>query len=65
MVQNLGPGDLYWDVSNAVTVAGATGGVKISVGATYEFPADLSEGAGSVWLIASVADTDVRYAPVG
>lgn len=60
VIQNLGPGDVYIGGAD-VTVAN---GFKLLPGAVYEYPRDLSQGAGRIHLIASV-DSDVRVLVVG
>jgi hypothetical protein len=55
VLQNLGPGDIYVDFANTVTAAN---GFKISVNGAYEFPRTANEQ--EIYVIASVADTDVR-----
>jgi len=64
VLQNLGPGDVYFGTSNAVSAAN---GLKLTVGMGYEFPDTLSKVAGwnEVWVIASEAATDLRIANVG
>jgi hypothetical protein len=55
VIQNLGPGQLYFDW---VPVTAATG-FKLMVGAVYEFPRTMPRGH-KVYLIASAPNTDVR-----
>jgi hypothetical protein len=62
VVQNLGPGTLYFDTGNDVTVAT---GIRLPVGAVFEFVRDLSAVGGDLWLIADAANTNVRYLAVG
>lgn len=62
IIQNLGPGNLYIGTSNADL---SNNGLYLPAGAVYEFPATLVEGAGTIWLLADVADTDVRIINVG
>lgn len=59
--QNLGPGVIYLDETDEVS---ATTGLQIPVNATYEFPTVASQDGG-VWLVSTVADTDVRYIGLG
>jgi hypothetical protein len=59
VIQNLGPGVLYLDTDETVTTAT---GLKIDVGSAYEFPRDVDR---SVFMVASVASTDVRIMVVG
>jgi hypothetical protein len=62
IIQNLGPGTLYvGNTSSNLT----TEGLQLPVGAVYEFPAPLAEGAGAVWIQASGANCDVRILNVG
>lgn len=66
LMQNLGPGTIYWANDPAVTVAaGAHAGVALAVNAMYQFPSDLSGGAGAIYLISSASATDVRILAVG
>lgn len=62
MVQNLGPGNVYFD--NDPTVSADTG-VMMVPGAVYEFPRELAVGGGGVWLVADQVDCDVRAMRVG
>lgn len=62
MVQNLGPGVVYFDNDPNVS---ATTGIQMQVGAVYEFPGDLSGGGGLVWLVANSGTCDVRIMRVG
>lgn len=62
VIQNLGPGDLYFDADPEVST---DTGIRIPVNGGYEFPRDLNLGEGSIYLIASERNTDVRYLVVG
>jgi len=62
IIQNLGPGTLYL---NTVTTNIATDGLQLPVGAVYEFPRVVQDGAGAVWIQASGGDCDVRILNVG
>jgi hypothetical protein len=60
--QNLGPGTLYFNTSNANV---ATEGLKLPVNAVYELPVTLVEGAGEIWFVAVSGNCDVRIINVG
>lgn len=62
IVQNLGPGTLYLGTSPASL---ATVGLELPVGAVYELPDTLVEGAGQICLLASGDNCDVRIINVG
>lgn len=62
IVQNLGPGTLYLGTSTADL---ETTGLSLPMGAVYELPATLVEGAGKICLAASGDDCDVRIINVG
>jgi hypothetical protein len=62
IIQNLGPGDLYIGTASANLT---TEGLYLPVGAVYEFPKVVQEGAGAIWLRASGAQCDVRIINVG
>lgn len=62
IVQNLGPGTLYLGTSAAGL---STTGLALPMGAVYELPATLVEGAGKVCLLASGGNCDVRIINVG
>lgn len=62
IIQNLGPGTLYLGTAQADL---DTKGLEMPEGAVYELPATLIEGAGQIWLLASVDDCDVRILNVG
>lgn len=61
ILQNLGPGDLYLGENDEVT---ADNGLKLGAGAVFEFSSAISMDDG-LWVIASEADTDVRYMLLG
>lgn len=61
IIQNLGPGNVYFDSQPGVTAAS---GVKLVVGATYEFAEMLGDETG-LSLIADAANTDVRIIVMG
>lgn len=62
LIQNLGPGVIYFDSDPSVS---ATTGIKMDVGVVYEFPTDISEGVGALWLVADQAGCDLRWMQVG
>lgn len=62
VIQNLGPGNLYFDFDAAVS---ASTGFKLEVGMVYEFPRDLSLAGPKLYFIADAANTDVRMLVVG
>lgn len=62
IVQNLGPGTLYFNTSNQNIVAT---GIKMEPMAVYEFPTALVEGPGEVWFHADGDTCDVRILNVG
>lgn len=62
VIQNLGPGILYL---GATSTDLTTEGIQLPVGAVYEFPAVVQEGAGAVWIQASGGTCDVRLLNVG
>jgi hypothetical protein len=62
IVQNLGPGTLW--LGTSVTSV-ETYGLKLPVNAVYELPATLVEGAGQIYLKATVDNCDVRIINVG
>lgn len=63
LIQNLGAGNLYF--SRKATVS-SSNGIKLTVGSAYEFPDILAASGGpSVWVVADLAGTDVRYDSVG
>ena len=61
VLQNLGPGIIYFDHDPAVTAAT---GLRLGVGDTYEFPRDLVVAGGLLYAVADV-DTDLRILVVG
>lgn len=61
LVQNIGPGTVYFDTRRDVTVGT---GFRLAAGAAYEFPRDLNQSGGALFLVAD-ADSDVRYVEVG
>ena len=62
VIQNLGPGTVYFDGSNEVTTGT---GIQVPLNGSYEFPRDLGLGGGTIWLVSTEAATDVRYLAVG
>jgi hypothetical protein len=62
IIQNLGPGTLYVGTSSDDL---ANNGLYLPSGAVYEWPATILEGSGSVWLLASGGQCDVRIINVG
>lgn len=62
MLQNLGPGIVYFDADPDVA---PDTGIQMQVNTVYEFPRDLSNGGGGIWLVADTADCDVRIIRVG
>ena len=62
IVQNLGPGTLYFSSREANI---ATEGLKLVPNAVYELPTSLVEGIGEVWLEAAGSVCDVRILNVG
>ena len=62
IVQNLGPGTLYYS-SSPVNIA--TEGLKMVPEAVYELPTSLVEGVGAIYLVAVGAVCDVRILNVG
>lgn len=62
VIQNLGPGILYvYSASTNIT----TEGLQLPVGAVYEFPEVVQDGAGAVWIQATGGNCDVRLMNVG
>lgn len=62
VVQNLGPGILYlYNLPTSVT----TEGIQLPVGAVYELPAVVQDGAGRIFIQATGASCDVRMINVG
>lgn len=62
VIQNLGPGVLYLGTSSASL---STTGLQLPVGAVYELPAVVQDGAGAIWIQAIGGDCDVRMLNVG
>lgn len=62
VVQNLGPGNLYVDHDSAVSAAT---GFKLVPNSVYEWPHDLSQATGDIYMVADAASTDVRILVVG
>jgi hypothetical protein len=62
VIQNLGPGVLY---IGATSTNLSTEGLQLPVGAVYEFPRIVQDGAGAVWIQAIGASCDVRMLNVG
>jgi hypothetical protein len=62
IIQNLGPGVLYIG-SNGTDLENT--GLYLPAGAIYEYPATLVNGAGSVWLLATLDTVDVRIINIG
>ena len=63
LLQNLGPGDIYFAPDDAVSV---NYGFKLPPGMGYEFPDNLGYGSGwmQVWVI-STSTSDLRIGSVG
>jgi hypothetical protein len=62
IVQNLGPGTLYFNTNNQ-NVIGT--GIKMEPLAVYEFPTTLVEGPGNIWFQAENDICDIRILNVG
>ena len=62
IIQNLGPGDLYIGTTSANLT---TEGLYLPVGAVYELPNVVQEGAVAIWLQASGSQCDVRIINIG
>jgi hypothetical protein len=62
IVQNLGPGTLYFNTNNQAVIAT---GIKMEPMAVYEFPTALVEGPGEIWFQADGGTCDVRILNVG
>lgn len=62
IVQNLGPGTLYFNTSGNDVI---NTGIKMEPLAVYEFPTTLVEGPGDVWFQAETDYCDVRVLNVG
>ena len=62
VIQNLGPGILYvYNSSTNIT----TDGLQLPVGAVYELPQVVQDGAGAVFVQATGGNCDVRLMNVG
>ena len=62
VIQNLGPGTLYvYNSSTSIT----TEGLQLPVGAVYELPQVVQDGAGAVFVQATGGNCDVRLMNVG
>ena len=62
VIQNLGPGILYvYNSSTSIT----TEGLQLPVGAVYELPQVVQDGAGAVFVQATGGNCDVRLMNVG
>lgn len=62
IIQNLGPGILYlYNTSTSIT----TEGLQLPVGAVYELPQVVQDGAGAVWVQATGGNCDARIMNVG
>jgi hypothetical protein len=57
-VQNLGPGIVYLDNTSTVTT---TTGLKLIVGAIFNFTESIQEHGGAAYLISDTPATNVRY----
>ena len=62
VVQNLGPGVLYMDVGSDVS---QSTGIQIPVNQAYEFVKRIGLASGSLYLVATQSNTDVRILEVG
>lgn len=62
IIQNLGPGVLYVGTSNSNLT---TQGLYLPSGAVYEFPENVVEGPGAIWLQADGGNCDVRIVNIG
>lgn len=62
MIQNMGPGAVYFDSDPDVS---PDTGIKMPEGAVYEFPSDLGAGGGSVYFIAEDGEVDLRVMRIG
>lgn len=62
IVQNLGPG-ILWLGTGSTDLANL--GIKLPVNAVYELPAELAQGPGKIYLLATDANCDVRIINVG
>jgi hypothetical protein len=57
-IQNLGAGIIYIDNDSGVTTGT---GLKIAVGATFNFTEPIQEHGGTIYVISDTASTGVRY----
>jgi hypothetical protein len=62
IVQNIGPGVLYFNTSGTDVI---NTGIKMDPMAVYEFPTTLVEGPGDIWFQADEDTCDVRILNVG
>lgn len=62
MIQNRGPGPVYFDSSPDVS---PDSGIEMPEGAVYEFPADLGAGGGRVYFVAADGEVDLRVMRIG
>jgi hypothetical protein len=62
IIQNLGPGTLYFNTSGVSVIAT---GIKMEPLAVYEFPTTLVEGPGNIWFQAENDICDIRILNVG
>jgi hypothetical protein len=62
VLQNLGPGSIYFDTESDVTTAT---GMKLVVDDAYETPVSTVGVGGNLFLVADQDNTDVRYMAVG
>lgn len=60
VIQNLGPGNVYIDTDGDVD---SSSGLKLVVGAVYEFPT--SGSPSKIYLVADMPSTDVRIIGMG
>jgi hypothetical protein len=60
IIQNLGPGNIFFDTEGSVT---PEGGLKLVPEAIYEFPT--MGTLDDIWIVASEANTEVRVVAVG
>lgn len=62
IVQNLGPGTLYFNTNGNDVI---NTGIEMAPMAVYEFPTALVEGPGDIWFQADSDVCDVRILNVG
>lgn len=62
IIQNLGPGALYLEHHDKVTV---DDGIRLLSGEAYEFSRDIASAGGALFAVADAEDTDVRTMVVG